>query len=500
MDITFTVTPGNFTNNYPISSRVLTENLLRDKRFNVHFNDSVVYANYFGTKNFFKNIERNSNEIVKRFSNFNVIWSLWIKAYYATIAYKDEFLKKIKGDYLLFSGIILEFDLFMVKYAIENGIKVVFGGAVVFHYSFKELRTMMKDIGVTDEQLKNIIFVRGFVDLTTDLYKIVKEWKDTEITENDFSTFWECEKDYLQDLIPLSNKFDKLISMNDPPSTNILFDNRCFWGKCKYCAYKGTPNVSPVSSSSTNVIINNVLNILDRYQSKFVFITDNFFRFTDKNKIILKELVKHDVKFIVFSGVLNILDKEYLENVNKYISLIKFGLESTNDFALNYIAKGYGREEIAKAFDNFTKYAKKDLQIYPILIFDLPYLSKEDFLENVDYLLLLKDKMFNSGFDQMFYNFNTLSVMKPLESKMVDGKFLQRTTMDDKYLVGRSRIWKYIETLGFDPKFSTTNNIPLRRLDRDGNPMLSDLELIPDAKARSLISSWDDWKSSTKKE
>jgi hypothetical protein len=167
---------------------------------------------------------------------------------------------------------------------------------------------------------------------------------------------------------------------------------------------------------------------------------------------------------------------------------------------LNYIAKGYGREEIAKAFDNFTKYAKKDLQIYPILIFDLPYLSKEDFLENVDYLLLLKDKMFNSGFDQMFYNFNTLSVMKPLESKMVDGKFLQRTTMDDKYLVGRSRIWKYIETLGFDPKFSTTNNIPLRRLDRDGNPMLSDLELIPDAKARSLISSWDDWKSSTKKE
>jgi hypothetical protein len=62
---------------------------------------------------------------------------------------------------------------------------VIIGGSLLNSYTFQEIRDIVFLIA-EKKYMKNLMIVKGYVDLTTDLYKMVREWKDVEITENDF--------------------------------------------------------------------------------------------------------------------------------------------------------------------------------------------------------------------------------------------------------------------------------------------------------------------------
>ena len=44
---------------------------------------------------------------------------------------------------------------------------------------------LLLKMGVKQKYIKNFIIVRGLADLTTDLHKIIKDWKHYDIIEND---------------------------------------------------------------------------------------------------------------------------------------------------------------------------------------------------------------------------------------------------------------------------------------------------------------------------
>jgi len=487
MQVTYSVSPSSDWG-FSLASRVLTENLLRDGRFDVHFSDAIFNASH-SASNKTSELAKKIVTQNKKLSFFNFLCFPFIKIYFSTIGYKEEFLKSIKGDYLFYSGSLDVFDLSLIYYVLKNGIKVIFGGNLVFNYSIQELRRMLKVMGATEEHQKNIIFVRGFVDLTTDLYKILKEWKDTLITKNDFSTFWNCERDYIQDLVRFPGRQYETFLIKKRYSdfnTTYIFNSHCWWNKCKFCSYNIFPNINTIKNSNPDFVVKSILNTLSRHRSNSIFIADSCFLFNDKTESILKKLVKNDIKITIYSSINNLLDKKYLEKLNKYISVIKVGMESMDDFALNYIDKGYRKEDIIRSFDQIKKYLRKNIIISINMISDLPYLSESDFLKNIDLLYNLKEHMNEKGFT-FGYFFSALNIPPGLENKLIDGKFLKKTTLDDEYLAGRSIVWNYLATLGLDPKLSTLYTVPYRRYDKDGSPMLNDSRLISDDKTSFIL-------------
>ena len=487
MKVTFSVSPSSDWG-FSLASRVLTENLLRDNRFDVHFSDAIFKASNLALNKTSDHAEKLFNEN-KRLTLFNFLCFPFIRIFFSTISYKEEFLKSIKGNYLFYSGSLVAFDLALIYYVLQNGIKVIFGGNLVFNYSIQELRRMLTVMGATEEHQKNIIFVNGFVDLTTDLYKILKEWKDTSITKNDFSTFWNCERDYIQDLVSMPGReyrtFLTKRRYSDFQATYI-FDSHCWWNKCKFCTYNKFPNINTIKNSNPNIIVNSILNTLSRHRSNSIFIADSCFLFNDKTEFILKKLVENHVEIFIYSRINSLLDKNYLEKLNKYISFIKIGMESTDDFALNYIDKGYGKAEIIKAFDKIEKYLRKDIFLSINMIADLPYQSKGDFLQNIDFICKLKEHMIEKGF-KIRFAFSSLNIVPFLKSKMIDEKFFKVTTLDDEYVAGRSMVWKYLEKLGFDSKISALYTLPYKRYDKDGKILLPDSELIPEDKENFIL-------------
>jgi len=62
-------------------------------------------------------------------------------------------------------------------------------------------------------------------------YVLMTRWKDAVITETNYGTIYDCRDDFLTKMF------------NDSPSTIIHLgsSNRCWYGKCKFCTYRGLP-------------------------------------------------------------------------------------------------------------------------------------------------------------------------------------------------------------------------------------------------------------------
>lgn len=421
IDVTFAICPTTKLNMIPTSSRVLTSNLEADKRINVKYSDAVVVSN-----------ERYSAEILRNEK------------------FKKYFIDSCDTEIVLVSCVC--FTEYSIKVLLDAGKKVVFGGSSTkITTSIKYLRKLLKERNV--KNLDNLIIVKGFVNKTTDLYEIIKNWKDCELSFDNSHTIYECEDDYLI-------KYKNLLK--DRKLVYVL-DHVCSWGKCKYCDWSLIPKFDyykDIYSVSENIKL-----MLKKFDYNRVFLADTYYKFTDDNIKILKEMKKENIKVNIFAGIKYLKNRQYIEYINRYVDKINIGVECTLDFSLKYIRKGYNWNDILTACNNMINYMNNNVKIIIHIISDLPVPDKKSIYLKYARFSYLRKKFIKNNFN-IEYKIFPLFIHQ--DSKMIDNKFLKITdkaTSGSKYICDDNLKIYY-------------NSLNMSRYDSNGKLLPSDHDLL----------------------
>ena len=472
-----------------MASRIVTSNLIKDTRIEESFTGSVVATLYNALKEIKENLAHDPI-VNKTFNKNSGLWTTEARIFLSTTEQKniDTLKRSIKGDYLLYACAVGMYDLYVIKNLIESGVKVAMGGGFAATETAPDIRKMFLNLDTDPVALeKNLIIITGFVDLDTDLYTIIKNWKDHYISENNFQSLWDCKVDYVQPFLDMAErmhmKYSNSSIMRYDESQKwknsyaiFLFDTGCWWNKCKFCVYPFDKEFDIISKVSPEKIIESIIETMKLYKANSILFADRYFSFDDRKRKILKALKDNGIKVGIYTGILKLMDDNYIKDLNKYVQSIFLGLESTSDFALKAINKGYKREHIFKAFNKLALMGKNELTVITNIIFDLPYESYNDIQIHYDTLKQIKSK-----FDGRDFRFNgKLLIIHPdLKDQLVDGKRIVETDFDDPDVCGRTIVWRMLaEKYNFPKKYYYNFHIPYKRYDVDGNLLVSDLKLI----------------------
>lgn len=481
MKISFTMGAGQDVRVNNIGCRVLTENLTRNPNFDVTFLNYTITSSFMTQKVIRSFVEK----MMPKHSIMGECATTWFNMFrvtYGNYHHVDLLLDELKTDVLFYSCSLTMFEFYSIAQLLNAGIKLVIGGPLLETFSFEEIRNILSET-VEEKYMKNLLIIKGYVDLTTDIYAIVKKWEDYQITENDFSTFWECKEDYTVDKIQTMKRFGKHMDLsflkNFYPENYSVFilDNRCWWGKCRFCIYPFFKPIYFTGGSSIEKVANNIIETAHRHGNRYIFFANDYFRFTEDYTKILDILVKNGIKIVIFSGIQSLLDKKYIDNVNKYVSAIKLGMESFSDFSLNYVNKGYTYDDVKKAKEVLIKDVNNDIFILGNIIIDLPVKNRQDAIQNYERAWNFKRDIRDAGFD---FNFSSklLTIGKETIEQFCDGKSMMLNETE-KNISGRYLLFKYFRETGISKDdIYKKMSYPLLRIDDKGKELPTDFDMI----------------------
>ena len=477
--------PNPFLSRFPMSNRIITENLSRNEKIDDSFNltgirNKLYIQNYIDThkKEFLNELEGNMKFNIDSLLHF-------LNITHSSFLMWERLVSSVNSDFLLYTsrfGSI--FDFYPIKKLLENGIKVVVGGQITTIQTPDQIRNYMRMIGCSDKHLENLLIVSGFVDLETNLFDIISGWEDFHIKNNNFKTFWQCENDYIYPHLNLLSKIPNANVVLNSKGWNetqvmTIFDDRCWWGKCRFCFMCDMTKNNFIDGVTPSIIAQNIINVCKKYKTNNVYITNDYFRFTEENEKILNILVENDINIGIYGGILFLKDKNYIDKLNKYISYLMIGLESCDNFALKYIEKGYKYEDIVVAINNLIKYCKRDIFISPCIINDLPYESSSDAIRNYTRVSELKEMMNQEGFSFKIKS-RLLNIAWPNINRMIDKRYLLPCDHESKNVSGNYLIWKYFERLGLlSHDLYKLISQPFERYGSNGEIIKTDMDIIP---------------------
>jgi hypothetical protein len=426
--------------------------------------------------------------------------------YLSAAKYPEKFVDSIKTDIVAMSCISGYFDYPFIAELLNRGIKVVLGGSNFELWVKPEfVRNVLKMMGVKEKYLDNFIVVTGLVDLTTDIYDIIKKWKHHTITNNDFSTMWECERDYFQNILGSIRKILDLDLYTEEirkSFTNITFliNNICWWKKCSFCGFKTGPCMDFDRNVTADVIAENVKNTMKRFNSNRVYFCNDYFIFNETQEAVLKKMKQHqDYRINIFTGVQMLQRKDYVDKINKYnIKYLKVGLEAGTDFALDYYKKGYTVADVDDMVQNLKKNLSRDVEVTLNSIIDTPQTSKQGVIQNYDNILRWKKELRESGIRANSVA-NTLGVVRIINSDaMIDNKFIRECRREDAQS-GRIRLFNTLRSVFGEDTIPVLGDsypceyVPFNRYDIDGNMLPGDLDILDEETISNLYVQWG-WK------
>jgi len=482
LKVEFMKGPSHYVDVSAIGARVLTESLIRDDRIDPEFNMETV-LNELRAEIYLRN--EISPKIDQLRPDITKVYGIALKSaasIYSAHTYAEKVPDSVKCDTVLFSSNNGVFDFPTIKSLLSSGIRVVIGGPTATISGAKLLRSQLENHGC--KNLHNLIVVSGFVDLTTDLYKIINKWKDYHIEDNDFTTFWQCEKDFVQPHVRIFQKIKKENKRKFQIAT--IFRSGCWWKKCTFCNYHKIPACSFVGNATPSQVAHNIINSCILHSTNRVFVADDYFLFDHFNESVFEILNNNGVEIEVYSGIRMLKNVNYVKKINKYVKSISLGVESMDDFSLKYINKGYDSRDIEIAFDNVAKHCDS-LEIVMMLMMDLPVKNEWSIFENYKRIKEQRNKLEENGISIHMLP-KLLEVNWKLRETFVDHKYLRIAKENSNNHCGRYIIWKALEELGVvNSNVYTDRTTPLERYDSQGKMLKSDLFTIPDDLFKGLL-------------
>ena len=502
MKITY-IYPPLFKPFYPMATRVITENLSRNKNLEVNFSNMPVttYASNTAERlydDIMSNVALRSlpnvvSFLTQKYMVYNIFYVFMAQGYF------DEYiLIDPDTEYTILT--CLNFcDLLILKHLLKKDKKVVLGGPLInIGLSPSFIRKFMKLMGVHPSKLvENLIIVSGNIDLTTDLYEIIRNWEDTAIVRNDYSTVYQCENDFLKSLYEDAGEIP----------VHLGFSNHCWYGKCKFCTYRELPKMNFLAKGKTNRVADSIHNLMNTFESDHIRFIDSYFR---SNSAQVQEILEQIKQYhlTVYTGITMLKDKRYIEFLNSYVDCLLIGLESMSDFSLHQVDKGYTGRDIDIAVDNIIKYMSKDIFLEVSIILDLPCRDAEDVKTNYRKISELKDRLTSEGF-RVAFHMNILSVFPNLELLHTKEGLLKNSTnpSDMNHATGKNYIIDILRKCGMDRSLqlpsdcvirdeNNTHNllygyissdVPVVRYDVDGHVLPSDLELMDETIMKEIL-------------
>jgi len=486
-----------------MATRIITENLLRNKNLEVDFSDIPVttYASNTADRLYDEIMSkvalRSSPNIVsflnQKYMVYNIFYVFMAQGYF------DEYIL-IDPDTEYNILTCLNFcDLLILKHLLQNNKKVVLGGPLVnIGLSPSFLRKFMKLMGVHPSKLvENLIIVSGNIDLTTDLYEIIRNWKDTTIINNSYGTAFECKRDFLKDLYEDSGAIP----------VHLGFSNHCWYGRCKFCTYRGLPKMNFLAGQETGTVADSIHDLMNTFGSDHIRFIDSYFRRDSAQVQEILEQVK-GYHITVYTGITMLKDKRYIEFLNRYVNCLLIGLESTSDFSLRQVDKGYTGRDIEIAIDNIIKYMSRDIFLEISIILDLPCKDPEDVRTNYRKIAKLKERLTVEGF-RVAFHMNILSVFPNLELLHTKEGLLRSSgnKSDMDISTGKNYIINILRKCGMDRPLQLpsdcvirdeesahnllygyiSSDVPVVRYDVNGNVLSSDLALMDEAVMKEIL-------------
>jgi len=472
------------------STRIISNNLMRDDRLDVRFNPASFTQDVQTVKYIIDHMK--SIEIPSLIKAATELWFIPARLIMTTAKFIDNIIDTIQHDIVLYSAHVGVYDYIPIKRLLERGFKVVMGGPTTIYVDREVIRLRLNGLGCTWKMLDNLIIVSGYVDLSTDLYSIIKEWKDTTIESNDFSTIWDCVDDPFEKFFDITKRMTKDYKGSNFISDSILnvvvFRNFCSWGKCTFCHYPFITKNNYIKNTPPEKVAENILKTCSLYKTKNVFLSDGCFIFNKQVERVLQILKDNNIYTSILIRIPYLKNKKIIDKINKYINMVDVGIESFNDFTLDYIQKGYRQADIFEAFDNIKKYMNNDIRLNPYLIIDLPYQSREALIENYTSAMDLQDQMRCLGFE-FKYTPNWLEITPDTQHDLIDNKFIKRNAEGKPQ--GRHQAFEFMEKIGLiKPEEYQYLAIPFQRYDAMGNVLESDIYQIPESYTDSFCSKY----------
>lgn len=494
MKVTYCLSPLVNLKQFTMASRVLTSNLLRNEKLDVSFNYGLLESNkIYGQKSI--DMKSDVATVNKGLSFSYSTWKDWLHCFMSGKEYAKRFSDSIKTDIVLMSCLYGNVDYPFVVELLNSGKKVVLGGSNFRSITEDTLREYLLELGTKEKYINNFIIVHGFVDLETDLYKVIKNWKTTTIDNNNFSTIWKCNRDYLSKVIRISSNVLNFTPYTDSLKENFvqsvfLMNNHCWWKRCKFCTYWKIAKMDFDKNISPEDIAHHIIRVNKHIGTNQVYLANDYFTFNRKNKAILDILKENNQKITIFSGILLLGNDKYLDNLNKYIDYIKIGVESGTDFALDYIDKGYRKDKVYNAFEKMAVKLKKDLHISYNIIVDLPQRNKQEVVEN--YEVALEWKRMLSDFPYVQTTGLSFAIFNDLNDVCIDNKFV-RKSLPEESNGGRVYVFETLKKIYDVNRTLYTNMTPFKRYDENGDELRSDFEIVPHNILKELFDNWG-WK------
>lgn len=471
---------------HPISSRLFYKIFSEEDRVNVTFDSSAIVsymkvANEYGSdkenlilKN--SNIDPSSaafmNDEIRRFdfihtfstSNDNII---------------DSYIEKIKTDIVLVSACTV-YDCNFIKRLINHNFRVVLGGIMVNIYGTDKVRDFLKLIGTDSDKVnKNLIIIEGNLDVNVPLYDIILKWKDYKIVENDFSTIWDCDEDYLT---PFVYFFDKVYP-DDVRQIMVLFTNKCWYGKCKFCMMGNMPSMNTLdglTEKDDDKVVSTVVKLVNTLKTKRLNLIDPYFVPNKQSLRVIKKIreVIPDISIMAYTNVKSLLIDRNIDMFNEYFDFIKVGLESLSDYALQTINKQHRYNDVLDLVEKFPRF-NKNMEFQWLLLEDIPLRDADDVRENYRRIVEFKNSCLE------YFNYSQV-ILNPYLTfpglSLNDSKHLKiaETVEEKRNIIGMRKVTNFLEkALGFPFNISERIMPPMVRYDINNNILPSDFDIVP---------------------
>jgi len=408
MKLTY-IYPPLFTPYYPIATRMITGNLRRNEKLDVTFSKIPVKAYKSETyKTVYDRIISQGKGMFspaagvymsQKFISSNLYYVIMTRGYFNSDIFED-----VSDEYVMVTCINF-CDLLIVKDLLDKGNHVVLGGPLLnIKMSPAFMREFLSKMGATSHSLsKNLIIISGDIDLNTDMYQYIQAWKDDVIENTDYTSIYECRDDFLQDMFDHSSS----------TIVHVGFNSRCWYGKCKFCTYKGLPVMDFLSGAEEDSIVDYFHTIKREFGAKELRFIDSYFSIENESVHYILEQIKQ-YRIAVFAGILLMKRKDHIQFLNRYVNTILLGLETASDFALKNIKKGYTWNDIQEAVDQMIRYMDRNIFLEISTILDLPFRDEEDAKTNYRRILDIKERLEDEGF-RVGFHMNILSLFPNLE-------------------------------------------------------------------------------------